>query len=367
MKLVSEVRAAVANGSVTQRVAMLRHVTDLFIVEAAQLSEKEIELFDDVIARLAEEIELSARALLAIRLGPIPNAPPRVIRDLAFDDAIEVAAPVLSQSERLTDADLAENARCKGQGHLLAISRRSHISELVTDVLVERGDQQVLISTVDNQGARLSNTGFSILVQRSGDDDELAVRVAERSEIPGPLFRQLLKKASLAVREKLEAAHPEFKRHIHDVVEEVSRRVEQQVIARRDDVVTRSVSLSGTLSQGSGPSTSGSDDGRLMVLASGGAAEDVVLFLAEMSKLPVAYMQKLMGERRPDSLLIVARALKISWPTVKAILASRRDKHLLSDLEIGQCLASFEKLSFESACEILRFYRMRETGNPSAA
>jgi hypothetical protein len=101
LSLIGELDHAVAAGSDGRRTEMLRHVTDLFIVEAAKLSDKEIELFDDVIARLAFDIELSARSLLAIRLAPIRNAPPKTIRSLAFDDAIEVAALVLSQSERL--------------------------------------------------------------------------------------------------------------------------------------------------------------------------------------------------------------------------------------------------------------------------
>jgi uncharacterized protein (DUF2336 family) len=360
MKLVSEVREAVSNGSFTQRTAMLRHVTDLFVVEAIHLSDEEIELFDDVIRGLTVEIEVSARALLAIRLAPIANAPPRTIRTLAFDDAIEVAAPVLCQSQRLTDADLVENARCKGQGHMLAISQRSQLSEAVTDVLVARGDQQVVISTVNNSGAELSTTSFAMLVQRAGGNDELAGSIARRPDIPAPLFRELLKKASLAVRQKLEATHPEFRRQVREAVDEVSKRLEERVLTQ-SAAISEDVLVNGNVTE----LKLESDDQRLRGVVSRGAAEDVVLVLADMSDLPVSYIQKLMGERRPDSLLILARALKLSWPTVKMILASRRDRHTLSEFEIGQGLASYEKLSFESAREILRFYRMRERDNPS--
>src|ERR1700722_5519744 len=129
LKFIGEVENAIANGSVGWRAEILGRETDLFIAGATRLSDEEVALFDDVITRLAVEIEISARALLSIRLAPIPNAPPRTIRTLAFDDVIEVAAPVLIQSPRLNDSDLAENARIKGQGHMLAISRRSHLSE----------------------------------------------------------------------------------------------------------------------------------------------------------------------------------------------------------------------------------------------
>ena len=96
-------------------------------------------------------------------------------------------------------------------------------------MLVERGERLVLMSTVENRGAKLSHAGFSILVQRTEGDEELAVRIGERTEIPPHLFRQLLARASLSVREKLEAIHPELSHEIHEVVEEVSSRIASEV------------------------------------------------------------------------------------------------------------------------------------------
>src|SRR2546422_931460 len=162
LRIITEVENAIATGSVERRDSALRRVTDLFLVGSEQYSDDEIALFDDVIIRLAADIELSARSLLALRLAPVPNAPPKIIRELAFDDAIEVARPVLVQSERLDDRALVENGRKKSQEHLLAISRRRSLSEAVTDVLVERGNQRVVLSTAENGGARFSNLGFAL-------------------------------------------------------------------------------------------------------------------------------------------------------------------------------------------------------------
>jgi uncharacterized protein (DUF2336 family) len=86
----------------------LRRVTDLFLSGAVDYSHEQIELFDDVFQCLMKYIETSAKALLSSRLAPIETAPPLTIRSLAFDDVIEVAAPVLSQSERLDDEALIE-------------------------------------------------------------------------------------------------------------------------------------------------------------------------------------------------------------------------------------------------------------------
>jgi uncharacterized protein (DUF2336 family) len=82
-KLLNEVEDALASGSVSRRGKIVRHITDLFVVEAERCTDQEIELFDDVLTRLAVEIEVSARALLAVRLAPIGNAPPRIIQTLA--------------------------------------------------------------------------------------------------------------------------------------------------------------------------------------------------------------------------------------------------------------------------------------------
>jgi len=83
------------------------------------------------------------------------------------DDAIEVAAPVLAQAEGLDIETLIECARTKNQEHLLAISRRKALPDKLTDVLVERGDQQVVLSTAKSSGSRFSDGGFNTLIKRA--------------------------------------------------------------------------------------------------------------------------------------------------------------------------------------------------------
>ena len=118
-------------------------------------SDEQVGLFDDVFQCLIDHIETSAKTLLANRLAPIDTAPPLTIRALAFDDVIEVAGPVLSQSARLDDKTLIENARSKSQAHLMAISTRKVLSGAVTDVLVQRGNDEVIQSTVEQSRRRI--------------------------------------------------------------------------------------------------------------------------------------------------------------------------------------------------------------------
>ena len=166
--VVDELDVALRTGSPGRRTEVLRRVTGLFLNDAEKFSETQISLFDDVMTRLIEEIEAGAQAELSARLAQVPQAPRTVIRKLASSDAIEVARPILEQSERLTDQDLVEIAKTKGQAHQLSIAGRSHLNEAVTDALIDRCDVAVANKVAGNSGARISNTGFSKLAMLAG-------------------------------------------------------------------------------------------------------------------------------------------------------------------------------------------------------
>src|SRR6478672_12349809 len=140
----SDLDDAVARGTAESRERALWHATDLLI--AGRYSDDEIWTFGEVIGRLADEIEVAARAQLSKRLANFDNAPINIIHKLAFDDSIDVAGPVLRESERLEAYALVANACTKGQSHMLAISERKTIEEAVTDVLVTRGNWDVVNS-----------------------------------------------------------------------------------------------------------------------------------------------------------------------------------------------------------------------------
>ena len=164
--LIAELEDAVRRGSQEKRVETLRRVTDLFLVGSAKLNEEQIQVFDEVLGHLITRMESKALIELSERLAPVNNAPINVVNSLARDDEIAIAAPVLSLSDRLTTADLIEIAMAKSQAHLLAISKRSSLSESLTDTLVERGDEQVIRKDAENEGARLSEKAYACLIER---------------------------------------------------------------------------------------------------------------------------------------------------------------------------------------------------------
>lgn len=359
LSFIPELEHAIANGSSERRSQILQRITDLFVLGSARFSDDDIALFDDVIGRLAAKIEQTAQVLLASRLAPLTNSPPKTIRTLAFSDAIEVAGPVLSQSPRLDEETLVELASQKGQGHMLAIAHRPALSEAVTTVLVKRGDRDVVIGTVGNSGARFSSIGFAMLVQRSENDDGLAACVGARPDIPPHMLLTLVARASETVRVKLEAANPHAKEAVRLAVREATDQVQTATMDQVPDHATGVAAVERLQQSGD------LNEDAVGTFAGRGGFVETCAALAAMGELPLAFVQQAMASDRSENILIIARAVGLSWATVKQILSLRADKNIIPQRDIARCLASYEQLRLQTAQEIVRFYRTRMRGQPS--
>jgi uncharacterized protein (DUF2336 family) len=351
--LISTVESAFKGGAAADRVEALRYVSDLFEFGADQFSDAQIDEFDEIFTRLLSDIEVSARIMLANRLAAVRNAPPKVIRTLAFDDAIDVARPILIRSDRLDDAILVENATTKSQQHLLAISCRASLAEPVTDVLVDRGDRQVLCSTASNPGAKFSDGGFSKLVARSEGDDDLAFRVGARKDVPRHHFLRLLARASLAVRVKLEAADPLHGSDIRQAVAASAAHIQAtSAAASRNYSAARArieeVRRTGRLAENN-----------IEAFAKAGEFEETTVALSLLCDLPIEAVERAMIQDRPETILIIARAAGLTWRAAKAVLLLRAGDRGLTIHELEQSLASYTRLKVKTAQEIVRFQRKR--------
>ena len=185
--LIAELDLTLSKVSSTKQSAILRCVTDLFLNGAPTFSNEHIAVFGDVIDRLLDTIDRAALLELSTRLAPIGNAPVKVIGRLSRNDDIAIAAPVLGTSEVLSDEMLVEIAKIKGQYYLSAIAGRAHMSEAITDVLIDRGNSDIARKVARNLGASLSELGFVKLIKRSDGDGELAAAIASRKDLPHEL------------------------------------------------------------------------------------------------------------------------------------------------------------------------------------
>ena len=353
--LLDELQSTLAHGTVARRVETLRRVTDLFINGAVDYSDQQIELFDDVFQCLIQHIETSAKALLSKRLAPIDSAPLGTIRALAFDDLIEVAAPVLSLSERLDDEALIENARTKSQAHLMAISTRRVLSGAVTDILVTRGDDDVVQSTVNNPGAEFSERGFTRLVNRAEGDEDLATCVGLRPNIPRHLYLKLLAKASVTVRARLEAANPQQAKEVPTAVREATRRARSAHSAITKDTAIAHALVKSLYEDGR------LDEHQVEAFAEAGKFDEANAAIAALANVSVSIAENMMIETRSEGVMILAKVAGMSWSVVKSIINMRDDLSGGEPTDLGACKDTYERLRPSTAQQVLRFHRMQQT------
>jgi uncharacterized protein (DUF2336 family) len=350
--LIDELEAVVASRSIGSRADILRRITDLFVAGSGHFDDEQRALFDDVMGRLVDEIESSARAAFGERLAAIDSAPLKVSRALALDDSIEVAGVLLARSEQLDDETLIAAAETKSQEHLLAISQRKLLSEGVTDVLVERGNQQVVVSTAANSGARFSEMGYSTLVTRSGTNDELALTVWARPEIPREYLLTMFATASEAVRVKLEAADRGKAALVCDMIKQATDRIQLQARERSPEFAAAQAKVQQLHQNGALTET------RLCEFAKAGKFDETAVALSLLSDLPIGAIERTLVHDHSDQVLVLAKSIALSWDTAKAILLMQTKGR--STQEIERCLANFKKLRPETARTAIQFCRLRQ-------
>jgi uncharacterized protein (DUF2336 family) len=353
LSLLDELETTLASGSSSRGIAILTSVTDLFINGAQRFSEDQIGVFDDVMARLMVRIEAKARAKLAQRLASIANAPSNVIHLLASDDDIEVARPVLTRSERLSEHTLVATANSKSQQHLHAITQRDALSEAVTDILVERGDRDVVHAVVKNRGARFSDAGFRVLVTRSDGDDALASEVGMRGDIPRQHFLMLLEKASSAVRARLAAENPQASDAIDGVMAEVVGGIRDEIrnsspaFAAAEAAVARQNRIRRI------------GESEIHQYARDRKFEETAIALALLCDTPIDVVERALLDPGAEIVLILAKVAGLSSTTTKAVLLLRAADRGMSTEDLEQALMSFNRLQPGTAKRVLGFFRTR--------
>ncbi len=350
--IIAELEDAVKGGSAEKRVDTLRQVTNLFLNDGERLSEDQVKVFDDVLCVLIARVESRARAELSQRLAPLDYAPFDVIQHLARDNEIAVAGSVLASSSRLRTSDLVEIASTKGQEHLLAISGRSNLPEAVTDVIVDRGERRVIRKLANNASARFSEAGYSGIVARAGADDELTEILGLRIDLPLKFLRDLLQRATSAVRARLAAiAPPELQEEIRRILKTIASAAGEDAAATRD--FSRAEALVKLLKE-----HNELDDAAIIKFAGAKKFDEIAASLAILNNVATEMMARLLDGPRSDLILIPCKSAGLNWLAVETILSNRPLQQPISEQTLKLAWKDYGKLSMETAQRTLRFWQI---------
>lgn len=330
-------------------------IAELFFEDAAKLRASHVALFDDILIDLVPYVETVARAGLAERFSLLTNAPRALVSQFARENEILVAGPVLRRSPVLDEEVLLEVARRKGQGHLLAMAERNTLSTGITDVMVRRGDREVVRRTAGNAGAAFSATGYEALIRRAAQDGVLTLAVGQRGDLSDAHLKVLLAGSLAVVRRRLlDLVKPERQAAINRAMNETSD-VPETFESKRDFVPAQRAILAlhkaGKLNEAA-----------LLGFAKSFAYEESVAALAAMSGIGIVTLDRLISGDRHDPILIVGKTIGLGWATVRALVLLRLGpQRVPAPADIENVRVNFARLMPSTAQRVASFWKTRQS------
>lgn len=322
--LIRDLDEAVSNGSPGMRAGMLRNLTNLFADYAPLLGAAQVGAFDAVLSRAARDLDTAARSELSERLADIANAPPATLRTLAFDRAVPVAVPVLRRAAGLMEADIVLIAQRRSQSHLMAIAQRGTLGERVTDILLGRGEREVVLSVAGNAGASFSLDGYSRLVGQSIADPEIRASVRRRSDIPPSVRAPAV--AALESGAGPAPTHP---------------RTDDALFAA--EVFVGSQARKGTL-----------DEATLVGWLDSGRETEALVGLARIAGVSSRIAIDAYRAESYEPLLYLVRSVRFGWTILKQFMASKTGRSPSPEVMQG-IREAFQALSVATAQRVVRF------------
>jgi uncharacterized protein (DUF2336 family) len=345
----------VRNGDPKRCADAARRIAELYLQGAANYRADHIDLFDGILTGLVPHTELSARADLAERLSILANAPRGLVGQLAREDEIAIAGPLLRRSPVIDEKALVEIARIKGQGHLLAMSERPTLSPDLTDVIVHRGDREVVRRAAGNAGALFSHDGYSVLIKRAGQDGVLTLAVGQRADLSGPQLKDLLAGSVEVVRRRLfEVVRPDRLADIQAAMGEISG-VPGRAENRRDFAPAQRTILAlhnaGELNEAA-----------LLGFAKAHKYEESIATLSAMAAVKLATLDRLIAGDRHDPILIVGKVIGLEWATVRALILLRLGPNRVpSPSDIESARVNFARLMPSTVERVVNFWQTRQS------
>jgi uncharacterized protein (DUF2336 family) len=262
---------------------------------------------------------------------------------------------VLRRSPVLDDAALVEIARLKGQGHLLAMTERPALSAEITDVLVERGDRDVVRRAAGNAGAVFSPGSYSEMIKRAARDGVLTLKIGQRTDLSGDNLKQLLDGTLDVIRRRLSSVVNPV-RQVE--IKRAMAAIEEAALPpgpRRDFSAAQRTVLSLHREGNLGESA-------LLGFAKASKYEESIASLSVMSGVRLSVLDRLISGDRYDPILIVGRVLNLGWPTVRALILLWYGPHRTpADADIEAARVNFTRLMPTTAERVVNFWRNRQT------
>ena len=337
------------------RERLLENISDVFLSDTGRLSDRERALIGDILKKLLTDMEMAVRQRLAERFAATDTAPPQVVEQLA-NDSIEVARPILQKSRVLSDPELIEVIKWRGQEHQIAIAMRQGLSEAVSQNLIDYGNDDVITALIENHDTQLSQTAINYLVEESRRVDQFQEPLLRRPDLPARLAHRMFWWVSAALRKHIlsESTVPV------DVLDAHLEEATRSVIAEQAKQTRTEAELLAARLQAQGDLTE-----RFLVqtLRQGRVALFIACF-ARMIGMDLRTARYLVFEANGDGLAVACKAMQFDRTTFATLFMLTRTPDNGADTRgylrpgtIEKMLQFFDSVSIENAQRALGYWR----------
>jgi hypothetical protein len=357
-----ELTRIAAERSPEKRLELLHKVTDLYFEGVGQHTTSETFLFNDIMEKIVDLFSGDLKVQVSTKLAVLPDFPSNVVRKLAHDEDAEVARPVLRNALSLSEDDLVRIAEMGSQAHLSAIAGRSTLPEKVTDVLIDRGDRNVVHAVTANHGARFSVYGMDRLFEKVREDVDLRELLVERPDLSPVTIEKLLPIISESLAMKLAERGYEVGNAIPaDMVAALRKRFAAALKTRKTDILQISI-LVEQIRNGHAQL-----DGSVRQIAEVGRLVDVASVIATFTRLEPDHVFHQLFKGELQTVLILCRSLDLTWPTLEAILTLCAKKQRTTYRSDPAVRSNYEAIDTMTAQRAIRFLRIRQVAGTQAA
>ncbi|MGH6718512.1 MAG: DUF2336 domain-containing protein, partial [Alphaproteobacteria bacterium] len=187
-------------------------------------SDKIARLTLQVLDKLAADQLPRVRRIVAEEIKRCGNLPRGLVRRLALDAEIAVAAPVLEYSPLLSDQDLLEIIASEPiRGALSAIARRAMLGDRIAEVIVDADDDDAIADLLRNQSAQIREETLDLIIDRAPPKEAWHTPMVRRGELSVRAVARVATFVSFALLRALEERHdlpPDAIKEVRKVVRE---------------------------------------------------------------------------------------------------------------------------------------------------
>ncbi len=174
---------------------------------SGRFSPQELKLAEQIFRVMIKDAEVRVREALSANLKSNSSLPRDIAVTLA-QDVDSVSLPMLSFSDVLTADDLV--AIIKSQANVSkmeAIAGRKTVDAAVADVLVEQGNEIVVVKLVSNAGAELREPTLHRVIDRFPESESIQTPLVFRQILPITITERLVTEVAEHLRERLLSKH----------------------------------------------------------------------------------------------------------------------------------------------------------------